>query len=647
LPETSTSKNFHWIVLFFSMAASAGIAIWLGQDVSFDLLNYHYYSGFEFLHKPFGYDFAAAQVQSFHNPLLHVLSYLALSSLPSKIAAASLAALQGLNFYLVFQISQTLFSGLKNPYRTMLSLGNVAAGFYGIASRTEFGTTLGDNMVSILVLAGLWILLRHFPGSGIAAGSPAVPAVFAGVLIGAASGLKMTTAIYVLAVALSAALVFSRERRFRSFLIPLCGGLILGFLAAYAFWGYNLYSHYGNPFFPYLNKIFHSPYYDFENFRDARFLPRNWIQVFFYPFLFVQKNRLTAEIEFRDIRLALCYIAVVVLSGIYLFRLIRYPRKGKSGSRAGSHDFRLAFLLLFFLISYVIWQQQSSIYRYLAVLELLTPVFLARVVSELVRSRPRMFWSSMALNLALVAAAVPIQFQRQKFDDNFLRLRIPQIHELDQSVILLTGYAPTAFIVPSFPEKTRFVRVSSTYSAPGRNAFVDEKIRKLLDFYDARHTFAYVADIEEIGLARLDTSFYGKTIDFHSCSDLRSGERNRGYLCRMAGGGIQNGENFVVKLSLPHRFQKIDIVQLNARAADSYMDCILPGIDADSVDILYTLNGEIMPPARNWPLESRSHVRLGPMNRSGNYGIVGIRYPGSPEPDLWMPVKGSVRINLK
>jgi hypothetical protein len=647
LSEQGALKNTHWIVLFLSMAASAGIAVRLGQDVNFDLLNYHYYSGFAFLHKPFNYDFAPAQIQTFHNPLLHVLSYLALSSLSGKIAAAFLGALQGLNFYLVFRISQTVFSGWKNPYRTILSLTNAAIGFYGISSCTELGTTIGDNMVSILILSGLWILLRHLRMGRIEGSGSPLAFALAGMLIGAASGLKLTASMYVLAVAISAAIVFLKIHCFRSLLIPLCVGLTVGFLAAYAFWGHALYSSFQNPFFPYLNGFFHSPYYDFENFRDTRFLPENLSQTLFRPFFFIQKNQLAAEIAFRDVRFALCYLAVLLLSGFCLFRFIRFKRTSKRSGAEEPLDFRLLFLALFFFISYLIWQQQSSMYRFLTVLELLAPVFLAMVISYFFRTRPLSFWLSMILNLIIVAAAVPIHFQRHKFDEDFLKVQIPQIHELEKSVILMTGYEPISYIVPSFPARTRFVRLSSSFSAPGRNAFLDRKIRELLALYDKDHTFAYIPKMDEIGISRLDTSLYGKAIDLHRCFRISSGERNRGYLCRLEGSRVQVGENFVPELRITHRFQEANSVQLEAQAQNSYIDCHIAGIKAQSVDILYTLYGEVMAPARNWLMESPFHLRLGPMNRSGIYDIIGILDSKQADRDLWVPVHATVRIDLK
>jgi hypothetical protein len=629
------------------MAASAILAVRLGQDSGFDLLNYHYYSGFAFLHKPFGFDLAPAQLQSFHNPVLHILSYLALSLFPGKGAAALLGAIQGINFYLVFRISQTLFSGLRNPFRFLLSLINAGVGFYGIASCTELGTTYGDNLVSILVLLGLLLIIRRLPAERIS--SHNTPFVFgiAGILIGAACGLKLTTAVYVVAVALSASIALFKVPSCRKLMTHLFSGLIIGFLATYAYWGMSLYSAYQNPFAPYLNNIFRSPFLSLENFRDIRFLPGNWQQAFFYPFYFIRKNHLVSEIDFRDIRLALCYCALVLIAGFQLFRLAKGSRKKASGDSGHQKSPELLFLALFFFITYLGWQSQSSIYRYLAVLELLAPAFLALAVSRFFRSRHIVFWASMILNLAIILTAVPIDFGRQRFDADLLKLQIPRIRGLEKSLVLMSGYEPIAYVVPSFPKETRFARISSTFITPGRNAFLDKKIRKLVASYDEGRTFAYIPNADEMGLARLDASYYGRMIDNHSCFEIRSGERNRGYLCGIAGSRVGTVEKPVSEVGSSPRFANTEGLNLDVRVLRNYIDCRIPRINGNSVDILYKLDGEIMPPIRNWALSGNSLLHLGPMSRNGTYTLIGIREYGSPEPDLWMQVNAEIQIRTR
>jgi hypothetical protein len=100
-------------VLVTALAASAIVAMSLGQDNSWDQKNYHYYAGYALLNKPLNYDFAPAQVQSFFNPLIHVPTYLMLRYLPGRATALILGAIQGLNFWLIYKISKKLFSRLR------------------------------------------------------------------------------------------------------------------------------------------------------------------------------------------------------------------------------------------------------------------------------------------------------------------------------------------------------------------------------------------------------------------------------------------------------------------------------------------------------------------------------------------------------
>ena len=272
--------------------------------------------------------------RAFYNPLMHVLSYLALASFSAKSAAALLGAVQGLNFYLVFRISQILFS--RNQQGISLPSWLSAARVQGITElhpSRNLGATYGDNMVSILVLAGLLLVMRRLQ-TGRIAGKKAI-AVFAaaGFLVGAAFGLKFTSAIYLLGLLLALPLSLLKPRHCGRITVALACGSAIGFLATYGCWGINLYRSYQNPFFPYLNKIFHSPYFEISNFFDKRFLPGSWQQTLFYPFFFAQRNQLVSEIEFRDVRLALCYTAIVLLSVV---GVIRFTRGRPSGGRCSS-----------------------------------------------------------------------------------------------------------------------------------------------------------------------------------------------------------------------------------------------------------------------------------------------------------------------
>jgi hypothetical protein len=541
------------LFLLLSMAVPAFLAISLGQDASWDVQNYHFYSGFAFLHKPFNYDFAPAQVQSFFNPLLHVLTYLLLSHLPSRLATAILGSIQGLNLYLMFRISQVLFRRWREPYRELLSLGNAVAGFYGAATIIELGTTFGDNLISVLVLTGLLLILRYLLSDS--RQGFVIPLFLAGLLLGVAFGLKLTVFIYVAAIALCSLLVFAGSLRTR--LRPIAalhGGLALGFVATYGIWGATLYREFRSPFFPYLNAVFRSPFYALHNLMDDRFYPRTWLQTLFYPFFFAGRNNLVCEIELGDIRLALCYIAVVLLAGVGIFRLFKRRSTASEADGTRRHNPCLLFLTVFFAISYIAWQHLFSIYRYLVVLELLAPTFIALALSNLIRKRLLVLKISLGLDFIICASVVPADLGRQEFNDEFLKVDVPSIQDLDKSVVLMVGGEATSYIVPSFPAATRFVRVSSNFSLPGQNARLDERIRQLLAPYDAAHTYVLLTSAAQAGRGRSDASFYGWKLDDSACREIGSPVGIRGYLCGVAAPGDPERNRTAASRDTPHHF---------------------------------------------------------------------------------------------
>jgi len=398
-PEGDRRLDTHWIILILGALLAVYTALILGQDCTWDVMNYHFYSGFAFLAKPLNYDFAPAQVQSFFNPLQHVFSYLLLAHLPSIAVAVILASLQSLNFYLVFQISQVFFRKWPNPFRYLISLSNALTGCFSSTFILELGTTFGDNLSSLFILSGILLIFRHLTLQEDSVPTSNKRLAIAGALLGVALGLKFTIAIYIaaIAVAVSAVLLFT-HRRIRP-LIVFFAFMGAAFVAVYGYWGYNLCREYQNPVFPYMNGVFHSPFYDSANLTDPRFFSKDWQQKLFYPFFFIRRNSFVSEISFRDLRLALCYIAVVLMAIAGLAHFIRsLTPTGKRSADSPKAISMLLPLTLFCAVSYILWQNQFSVYRYLIVLELLAPAFLALALGSFVKTRFRVFLGSLFIN---------------------------------------------------------------------------------------------------------------------------------------------------------------------------------------------------------------------------------------------------------
>jgi hypothetical protein len=642
--EQNVRLGTHWPVLILSVIASALLSLAIGQDISWDVLNYHFYDGFAILHKPLNFDFAPAQVQSFFNPLAHILSYALLAHLPSRLVAALLGGIQGLNLYLIFRISQALFRNWSSPLRFLLSLGNAIAACGGVAFIMELGTTFGDNLSSILVLTALLLIIRFLQLESIEGVARRSYLYLAGAILGAAFGLKLTVGIYVCALAiLLPVLLIRSEGCFRS-LFMFFALLGVGFLATYGFWGYSLYREYQNPFFIFFNGFFKSPYYDLENIRDPRFLPQTWQQAAFYAFYFMRKNTLVSEIVFRDARLALCYVAALILAAAGLFRFIHGSNKFNDRNRAFPQSRQLVFLVLFMAIAYALWEYQFSIYRYVIVLELLAPVLLSLTLAYFFKRKAAVLVLSLTVNAAVCLSTVYANFGRQHFDDGFLKVDVPKIAGLEQGVVLMGGGEGTSYIIPHFPSSTRFIRVSSNFLYPKRNVNLDNKIRQMLAGYDDKHTFVYFANGEEREQVERDVGYHGIYPDYQECFPVPAQANKDGFLCRARNDSQSGATETASNTSQGPVFEDVPgvqmVVSLRKTAGKSQITFRLTGSDLGMIDVLYTLDGKEQPPATRWNLD-RQHSITFPVTGTttkGSYRIIGIRDSDARDKDPWIRV---------
>ncbi len=136
---------------------------------------------------------------------------------------------------------------------------------------------MNDWYVAAAVLAALWLVVR----SGDPAHARARAWAGAGLLVGAAAGLKLTGAIYGVGL-LAAALAAGGSA-------PLaCGaGSALAMAVAFAVtagpWMATMYERYGNPLFPYFNDVFRSPWADPVSYSATRFGPATSLEWLVFP----------------------------------------------------------------------------------------------------------------------------------------------------------------------------------------------------------------------------------------------------------------------------------------------------------------------------------------------------------------------------
>ena len=371
-----------WGVFLVCWALAAAVALALGRDANWDLRNYHLYNPHALLEGRWNLDLAPAGLHSFLHPGLDVPFYLLtrspLNGWP-RVVYALQAGYLGLLAFLTLAVANLACHGEARRVSGESAL--VAAfGLTGAATLPQAGATFNDVQVACLVVGALLALLMaagsETPGADAAPaeGRSARLRLLSGALGGAAVGLKLTAAVY--APALTAAAVLGTSgngaRRARAVVLFAVGGA-LGFALAYGPWGWFLYERFGNPFGPFLNDIFRSPWFPPHSQGDRRFLPDGFVQALAYPLLWARPSTgVVTEATMADPRFAVGLIGLLLAAGAGLWRRLRRGRDQAVGGRIAERATRA--VLAFVFVAYVAWLGMFAILRYAVPIEVLLGV---------------------------------------------------------------------------------------------------------------------------------------------------------------------------------------------------------------------------------------------------------------------------------
>lgn len=459
------SREWPWLCV--SIAAFMAASIWQGGDANWDLLNYHIYDGMAALGNRSGHDIAVAQLQTFFNPALDVLSVSIrnlLSSRPNLLLAV-MSLPQAVAAFLAWRTAMAVIP-VTVPYRTTLAALTILFGATGAAGLPTVGTTMSDMVPACFMLGGLVILIGAEAG-------PDWRTCSAGALFGVSAGLKLVVAPAALGAA--AALLATPGRpmrsRVRDLLLFSAGGAVATFVVAGPWW-IHMYRSYGDPLFPYYNNIFHSPWLGFDALTDERFKPRTTMQAIFYPFYWgLRGQRQVTEVWTRDPRFALAYCAVGCLAAFGAFR------REEAASSAPAARNRGTFLVIFVAVAYVAWEKQFSILRYLGPIELLTGVIV--LLPILVANRWLRVPLAPPVAMALLVAFATVwtvypNWGRIPRPTSAAHVVFPPLE--DGSLVVLLDHEPMAYIAAYAPQDVVFVGANNNVLQPGQKTLLAQQV---------------------------------------------------------------------------------------------------------------------------------------------------------------------------
>jgi hypothetical protein len=454
------------LALFVWLAIAAAR---LPGDACYDLANYHLYGPFALLNHKLGFDLAPAQAQGYLPPLNDLPYYLLVRAVhPVRILNVLLSLPEAVALSLVFLLTCRLLRA-GDPTTRLLALVATVFGATGAATHPVLATSMSDALPRVLILGALLLLVRQpdpWPDTR--------PALLAGFLVGCGLGLKLTLSYSAAGIAVGL-LVWPGvplNTRMRV-VVGFAAAVVVGTLLVAGWWWYRLYMFSGNPMFPIWNNVFHSPMAPWGNFVDTRFFPRTRLQSLFYPFFWaLDPAPLVTEPDqpMRDPRIALGLVAAVIL-GVWSFLWKREP------------DGRTRLLAALFVVGYVLWQRQFSIFRYLSLLELLTGPLLALLAIRILRGP---VGRQAALNGSVAALFLTMNVT---MPPHWGRLAQPGGHALETTIprfpsgtlVLLLDASPLAFLALSQPADVRFYGVANNLTQPWTPTLMSERIRTGID----------------------------------------------------------------------------------------------------------------------------------------------------------------------
>jgi hypothetical protein len=487
------------VVIWFLPLACAVYAVLAGRDANWDLLNYHYYNVHAWLTGR-DQDLAVAQLQTWFNPLLHLPLYLGMEHLPPRLYAALLGAAQGFNLVLVWLLARRLWPARETLPTSGPLLVAATAGL-GAGFLTQIGTSFGDTLISLPIVGAACLLLDDrdatWPRGWIIA--------TAGLLGGIAVGLKPLAGIYALALGAMVAVLPGPIALRASRLGWMAAGGVAGVAVTGGWWYWHIAQSTGNPLFPYYNDMFESPLYWHERFTFTYFLPKTVLEAIFYPWIWLADSTRVSEMRFLDLTMP-ALMTLGVCGG--LARALGLRPLGQTTPRPA-----LRALAAFWVVGYVLWLTQSSVYRFAVVLEMTAPLLIVAWLSRWVPPRQ--------LGMRIVAVLVPIMvitwpanFGRYAFAGRYVATS--PIELAPGTMVVVAGWAPLSYMVGSFPATTPLVRIQSNMHGFGdRPNGMDAEARRRVD--DHQGPLQLLVAEPEWSIAQPVLDHYRYTVDRGAC----------------------------------------------------------------------------------------------------------------------------------
>jgi hypothetical protein len=437
----------------------------LGKDMAWDTLNYHLYLGFSALNDRFGQDYFAAGPLSYLNPYAYIPFYAMVGAgLPALVICSVFAAVHSIILWLTFELGVAVCPSTDGRSRVFAGSCAVALAFMNPILMQQIGSCFADITTAELALGG-WLML---------AGAVRVPRIsriiYAGLILGAASALKLSNALSAIsAFAMLAMLPLGWRGRIRhGFLYGISLGV--GFAIVAAPWSYRLEEIFGNPMFPMFNNVFRSPEFTTESMGNAyRFIPESIGEALWRPFAMIDPVQMVhEELSAPDPRYAILAALLILLVLRWVWGRFGQASPAPSNPQLNQSTRVLTALGSGLGLHWILWLHVSGNSRYVLTMACVAAAVIVGMLFRLFESRPKA--RNYILAIIFVVQAVQLfmgaeyRWNGVPWGGQWFDVSVPGKLKTEPNLYLTLGTQSNSFLAPFLAKDSGIVNVAGGYT---------------------------------------------------------------------------------------------------------------------------------------------------------------------------------------
>jgi hypothetical protein len=443
---------------------AVGLNYVFGKEMAWDLLHYHFYSGFSALNDRFEQDYFAAGANSYLNPYAYVPFYaLVRLGLPGLAVGTVLAMIHSVVLWLTYELACRVSPSEDPKERLFFGLCVTVLAFMNPVLLQQIGSSFSDITTTALVLGG-WLLLVR------AVLRPRTKLVIvAAILLGIAAALKPTNGLHALAAFLVVVfLPLPFVGRIRH-LFYFGASLGISFVLAAAPWSFRLARMFGNPMFPLLNNVFRSPEFPITAAKHYRFIPDSVTDALLRPFALTSSDPMIAEeLTAPDVRYALLFAVFLMTAIAWMWRLSRRSAIPPATPASKATARALTALGFGFIFDWIVWLSNSGNSRYFlpmaTVATVLAVALLFRLLASHTRGRNGILLAWLIAQGTALALGTDYRWNQAPWDGHWFDVEIPEKLASQPNLYLSIGMQSNSFIAPFLPKGSGVINFAGGFA---------------------------------------------------------------------------------------------------------------------------------------------------------------------------------------